>query len=158
MEAQKSLTCCFTGHRKIDAACLRPLSDVLDRTLESLIGCGFTVYRTGGALGFDTLAALTVLEKKERYPQLRLHLCLPCRDQTKQWGDWNREAYEYILANADEVSYATDTYRRGCMHDRNRMMVNGSQCCVAYCTTEEGGSAYTMQYAKAKGLDRKSVV
>lgn len=152
MEEQKILTCCFTGHRKIDDDRLRPLSEVLDRTIESLIARGFWVYRTGGALGFDTLAALKILEKKEKYPQLRLQLCLPCRDQSKKWGDWNREAYAYILQNADEVSYAVETYRRGCMHERNRKMVQGSQCCVAYCMSEDGGSAYTLQYAKEHDL------
>ena len=148
MEEQKRLTCCFTGHRTIDAEHMRPLSTLLDRTIESLIGCGYTVFRTGGARGFDTLAALSVLSKREKYPQLRLHLCLPCRDQAKQWNDWEREAYQYILANANEISYVTESYQRGCMHTRNRRMVEGSDCCVAYCTVEEGGSAYTLQYAK----------
>lgn len=152
MDESKELICCFTGHRNIDESQLSPLREVLNRTLESLIARGFLVYRTGGALGFDTLAALAVLEKKEKYPSLRLHLCLPCRDQSDRWGDWSQEAYGYILQNADEVSYTTEQYRRGCMHQRNRQMVQGSQCCVAYCTTEDGGSAYTLKYAKEHGL------
>ena len=40
-------------------------------------------YGAGGALGFDTLAAQTVLDMKKEYPQLRLILVLPCEDQTR---------------------------------------------------------------------------
>ena len=152
MEESNNLICCFTGHRKIEDGELLLLREVLDRTLEILIERGFWTYRTGGALGFDTLAALTVLQKKEKYPQLCLQLCLPCRDQSNRWGDWSREAYGYILENADEVRYTAEVYRRGCMHERNRQLVEGSQCCVAYCTTEDGGSAYTLRHAKEKGL------
>ena len=152
MDESKELICCFTGHRNIDESQLSSLREALDRTLETLIARGFFVYRTGGALGIDTLAALAVLEKKEKYPSLRLHLCLPCRDQSDRWGDWSQEAYGDILQNADEVRYTTEQYRRGCMHQRNRQMVQGSQCCVAYCTSEDSGSAYTLQYAKKHGL------
>ena len=141
-------TCCFTGHRTIAPATRTHLTALLNRTLDELIADGFCEFRTGGARGFDTLAALSVLSKREEYPQLRLHLCLPCRDQAKQWNDWEREAYQYILANANEISYVTESYQRGCMHTRNRRMVEGSDCCVAYCTVEEGGRAYTLQYAK----------
>ena len=144
--------CCFTGHRRIKSSDLHQLSELADRTVERLIGCGFVEFRTGGALGFDTLAALTVLEKKEKYPQLRLHLCLPCRDQNKLWADWDRTAYNFILQNADEISYVCETYQKGCMHERNRRMVDGSQCCVAFCTSEKGGSSYTLRYASEQGL------
>lgn len=151
MEEEK-LICCFTGHRKIPAEHLRQLPDLLDQTLERLIRRNIVVFRTGGAIGFDTLAALKVLEKKEQYPNIRLHLFLPCRDQDKGWSSINRSVYDEILSCTDEICYIQDRYSRGCMQERNRKLVDGSHCCVAYCTSEKGGSAYTLQYAKKKNL------
>ena len=146
------LICCFTGHRTIRAEHMRMLPQVLDRVLEGLIGRNMTVFRTGGAIGFDTLAALKVLEKKEKYPQVRLELILPCKDQTRGWNESNRRAYEYIRSRADSVVYLHEEYVAGCMLERNRKLVEGSHCCVGYCTTDKGGSAYTLRYAKQKGL------
>ena len=59
------LICCFTGHRRIRPEIMPELSALLDRVLDTLINDGVTEFRTGGAVGFDTLAALKVLEKRE---------------------------------------------------------------------------------------------
>ena len=64
MSESEVLICCFTGHRTIRAEHMLMLPRVLDRVLEGLIGRNITIFRTGGAIGFDTLAALKVLEKK----------------------------------------------------------------------------------------------
>ncbi len=144
--------CCFTGHRHIDSPKLTLLAEELDKVLDILIRGRVKTFRTGGAMGFDTLAALKVLEKKEQNPALFLELCLPCKDQTKGWNERNREAYDYILAHADKITYLHEDYTKGCMLERNRYMVEGSTYCVGYCTAEKGGTAYTMQYAKKKGL------
>ncbi|HIS50977.1 MAG TPA: DUF1273 domain-containing protein, partial [Candidatus Gallacutalibacter pullistercoris] len=39
-----------------------------------------------------------------------------------------------------------------CMHRRNRHLVDESGICVAYCVKPNGGTAYTVMYAKQKGL------
>jgi uncharacterized phage-like protein YoqJ len=59
-------TVCFTGHRQIPDEDYEALKDLLCRELEIQIQNGATHFRTGGALGFDTLAALTVLLLKKR--------------------------------------------------------------------------------------------
>ena len=57
-----SKICCFTGHRKINALSLQELSDRLEEKLIDLIeNEDFTEFRAGGARGFDSLAAVTVL-------------------------------------------------------------------------------------------------
>jgi len=152
MSQIEPLACCFTGHRSIGEPHIRRLPEMLDLVLESLIRRDITIFRTGGAIGFDTLAALKVLEKKERYPHVQLHLYLPCRDQTKGWNEANRSAYSYILSRADQVICLRENYTSGCMLERNRKMVQGSHCCVGFCTSERGGSAYTLRYAKEQGL------
>ena len=144
---KKISTVCFTGHRDINKSLAIYIPSALKSELCRLILLGATSFRAGGAVGFDTIAALCVLELKEIYPHITLDLILPCRDQTKGWNDENIRAYHYILSNADSVKYITDTYRAGCMHERNRALVEGSDVCVAYLERSSGGSAYTYTYA-----------
>ena len=151
MNEAVSNICCFTGHRNIPAAHLPALSGQLDRVLTTLIGAGITVFRTGGARGFDTLAALKVLEWRDRDPRVRLELILPCRNQTKGWEDFDRDAYGYVLEHADSVTVLHEHYQNGCMFERNRALVQGSLFCVAYCTSSAGGSAYTLNFARSEG-------
>ena len=40
----------------------------------------------------------------------------------------------------------------GCMHVRNRHLVDFSSYCICYQTKETGGTAYTVNYAKENGL------
>lgn len=146
-------TVCFTGHRSIaeDKAILIPRA--LDTVISGLIAMGAKSFRLGGAVGFDTIAALSVLEAKEKYPHITLDLILPCRDQAEKWDEHNVKAYNYVLERADSVSYVCDTYRRGCMYERNRRLVDGSDMVVAYLEKKDGGSAYTYRYAEEKGVE-----
>ena len=147
-----SRVCCFTGHRRIADDHILRLPEMLDSLLDELIADGVYTFKAGGAVGFDTLCALKVLEKKKTNEKIRLELCLPCHDQTKCWGNQDVFAYNYILAHADTIKYAEDIYTKGCMFKRNRMLVNGSDVCVAFCATAHGGTAYTCSYAKETGV------
>lgn len=149
---QDGFICCFTGHRVIAPTVLEQVSTVLDVVLDGLIAEGVTTFRTGGAMGFDTLAALKILDRREYLPRLVLELCLPCRDQTRGWQDIHQEYYQSILTRADRVRYVGEHYTRTCMQERNRMLVDGSRFCVGYCLRRSGGSAYTLQYAESQGL------
>ena len=113
---------------------------------------GVTLFIAGGALGFDTMAALEVLALRERYPEIKLRLAIPCENQTKGWKDKDVLIYEEIMSRADEVVYTSRAYTSGCMHIRNRYMVDSSDFCVAYMTKASGGTAYTVKYAEKKGI------
>ncbi|MBE6555475.1 MAG: DUF1273 domain-containing protein [Ruminococcaceae bacterium] len=144
--------CCFTGHRHIEKERQLPLMKALDRRLLLLAEGGVREFRAGGALGFDTLAALRVLFLKESRPEVRLSLVLPCRDQAKSWNERDRTLYGYILSRADEVRFLYDAYTPECMHARNRALVDGSHACVAYLTANRGGTLYTCSYALKRGV------
>lgn len=148
----KEKTCCFTGHRQIPAEYLPAISEKLRNTLLSYIKCGYRYFGTGGALGFDTLAAQTILNLKQQYPTIRLILVLPCKDQSNRWRDEDKDEYERIKALADKIVYTAERYYNGCMQRRNRHLVDGSSLCVCYLTKNYGGTAYTVAYAKEQGL------
>lgn len=147
-----SQTACFTGHREIPVLKVASLKRKLKKTLEELIAEGICYFGAGGALGFDTLAAQTVLDLRQQYPQIKLILVLPCLSQASSWSEKNKLMYEYIKEQADKVVYASQEYTRGCMHKRNRHLVDNSSVCVSYLTKETGGTAYTVNYANQKGL------
>ena len=146
-------TVCFTGHRFIRRNSALMIPTRLKAILEELITRGAYRFRAGGAIGFDTIAALCVLELKEKYPDIKLELVLPCRNQSASWTDYEKKVYNYILSAADSAEYVTDTYTNWCMHERNRRLVNESQVCIAYLTESRGGTAYTYNYALKKGLE-----
>lgn len=146
------MVCCFTGHRHIEKERAMALSAALDRCIADLYAEGYTEFCTGGARGFDTLAALRVLSFRRQHRECRLLLFLPCRDQAKGWPRGERILWEQILKEADEHRFAVESYTPACMHLRNRAMVEASDCCVAYLRENRGGTLYTCSYALKKGL------
>jgi uncharacterized phage-like protein YoqJ len=148
------MTVCFTGHRDLGTKEEKlALWNSLLSELERLIGDGATVFRAGGALGFDTAAALAVLEMKKTHPSIRLELLLPCKNQAAKWSKEQLSVYEDILSRADSYTYLSEHYYRGVMHARNRALVDGSDVCVAYLRKgASGGTAYTVDYATRRGI------
>lgn len=61
----RAKTCCFTGHRSLSGAEKLKAAVRLRRVIEEQIKAGIVFYGAGGALGFDTLAAQTVLDMKK---------------------------------------------------------------------------------------------
>ena len=150
IDAVEYKTCCFTGHRSLPANKLDDIRNLLARAVEELAQNGCLQFVSGGAVGFDTLAAETVIEQKKLNPNIRLFLLLPCRDQDAKWNMKDRLRYKKILDSADGVEYVCDTYITGCMHLRNKKMVERADICVAFCQKRGGGTEYTMDYAVEK--------
>lgn len=153
----KERTACFTGHRTIPFLQRRKIEKRTEEALIEAIKQGYRFFGAGGALGFDTLAAQTVLRLKKTYPQIKLILVLPCLSQTRGWRSEDIAEYERIKAAADKVVYTSQEYTRDCMFKRNRHLVDNSSLCIAYLTENTGGTAYTVDYARFKGLIIKNV-
>ena len=150
--SKKIRTCCFTGHSKIPPKQLETITRRLRESILKLIDDGYLYFEAGGALGFDTLAAQIVLDLRSEYPQIQLVLILPCLSQSSGWNEHDQTVYKNIKAMADKVIYTSREYTRGCMHKRNRHLVDNSSACICYLTEATGGTAYTVEYAKRKAL------
>ena len=148
-----SNTCFFTGHRSIKSKSKQLLADRVHLLCTELITKhNVTDFIAGGALGFDTLAELTVLNLKKEYPHIRLHLFLPCTDQTLRWNTYDKKMWESIRLLADDYTFITKTtYVDGCMQLRNEAMVDTARFGIAYCKRKFGGTASTVEYARQKG-------
>ena len=145
-------TCCFSGHRNILENEYSAIQKRLENEIITLIHQGVRYFGAGGALGFDTMAALAVLQLRKKYPQIKLILVLPCKEQPDRWSERDKKIYNQIRDAADKVVYTSEYYHRGCMHKRNRHLVDNSGICICYLTEKSGGTAYTVNYAEQKGL------
>jgi uncharacterized phage-like protein YoqJ len=159
MSERCETACCFTGHRKIPKHYLGRLYENLNLEISWLISHGITEFYAGGALGFDTIAELSVLRARRANPIVKLHLALPCMEQKKFWKQRDIEVYDYILSNADSVVYLSEHYHAGAMHKRNRYLVEKSAYCVCYYDRSNpdvingsSGTLYTVNYARKLGL------
>lgn len=146
-------TCCFTGHRIIPKQEYDDIKNRLVFEIEELISQGVIYFGVGGALGFDTLVAQTIINLKDIYSDIRLILVLPCIDQTKFWNSADIQTYEYIKKKADKIEYTSKYYTKDCMHIRNNHLVENSKYCICYLNKDYGGTFYTVNSAKNKGLN-----
>lgn len=149
----KKRTACFTGHRKIPAQEIKNIEKQLDEIIEKLYQNGVIFYGVGGSYGFDMLAELAVLRAKQRHSEIKLILVLPCSDQDKYWTEDNKAAFAEIKKQAAKIVYLSENYSKGCMHKRNRHLVDYSGYCIAYLNENSGGTAYTVDYAQQNGLE-----
>ena len=147
----KEITCCFTGHRSLGSDFTK---EKLKSAIENLIDKGVKVFIAGGALGFDTEAALEVLRQRKAGKDVQLHIYAPCSDQSSRFTFMQKLMYKKILKNADYVDMPDKTYFTGCMKIRNYKMVDNSSYVIAYYTGEfKSGTGQTVRYAQRCGLE-----
>lgn len=147
---------CFTGHRRISGD-IANLESKLYNTLENYIkNYGLTDFYAGGAVGWDTISALTVLKLRKVYPQIRLHMILPCsnKEQTKYMNVQQKENFYNILRFADSIEYVSQNYYNGCMKLRNARLVECADCCLCYFNPNNkySGTFQTVNMANKKNI------
>lgn len=156
-------TCCFSGHRpnklifgydEAHKACAA-LKVRLALEIGEMHKKGVTTFITGMAQGVDIWCSEIVLELKRAHPekQVRLAAIIPYKEQADRWPLDMYQRYFNILAAADEVRILHKEYTHSCMYERNRAMVDASAHLIAVFNGAPGGTKYTMDYARKKGLD-----
>lgn len=148
---ERARTCCFTGHRRLSKEKIGSILLRLNQAVDTLIAQGITDFISGGALGFDQMAASLVIAKKAIGNPLRLIFALPCKNQDEFWSADQKKLYCDLLAEADEVIYVSEAYTRGCMKKRNRFMVDRSAYCICAWLHPLSGSDQTIGYAGQRG-------
>ena len=147
----RSITCCFSGHRDIPQ--ISGIYSLVRQEILNAYNLGYRNFCAGGAIGFDTIAALNTLALRETdYPDIKLQLILPYKGQHLSWEKEKRDLYETILEKADSVEYVSDHYGKWCLFERNRRLVKRSSYCICYLTQTKGGTLYTIDLAKKNGL------
>ena len=150
-------TCCFTGHRPRSLYAYESEEAVFGKicaAVESAVADGYVDFLCGGCVGGDFLFADAVILARAAHPEkeIRLHFCLPCRDQAARWSREDRDRYSGYLEVADSVVCLSENYTAGCMVRRNRYMVERASLLIAAFNGSPGGTAYTVRYARKCGL------
>lgn len=144
--------CFFTGHRLIPDGEREELKIALENAIIDMIENGITVFICGGALGFDTLAAQTVLELKKEY-DIKLCMYLPCDSQHIEWEYADILEYNRINSSADEVFYVSRGEKSpALMKKRNKAMVEAADYGICYMKDRKSGTGQTVNMAEEKGI------
>lgn len=143
--------CAFTGHRRIEARHKGKIDDLVQRAIAFAYENGCRTFITGGALGFDTIAAKEVIRFKLYHPDARLEIIMPCRNQCEGWSKEQINLYEYTLANADFIECVSDEYTNSCMKERNLLLASKCDMMIAYVSKPYSGAAQTVRMASKEG-------
>ncbi len=144
-------TCFFSGHRnvKFTKEMKKQLKDMVADCAEK----GIHTYITGGALGFDTEAAIAVLECRKENPNIRLFVYIPHPEQSEKWPVMDQLLWDTINNMADRVEIISPAYTSECMKKRNYRMVDDADCGIVYYNgIFRSGTGQTVRYAEKCGL------
>lgn len=154
-------SCCFTGYRpqKFPFPLERGIPDYvtfenkLTDAVFSLPQEGCRTFYTGMAMGFDLIAAETVLLFRKLRPDagVRLIGVVPFRQQSLSFSAPWRERYNRVAALADEVVILGERYSPGCYQRRNEYMVDRSDLVITWFDGAPGGTRSTLRYAERCG-------
>ena len=159
---KKENALCFSGHRseklpntqdEMEKLKLK-LWEEIDKAIEN----GIDTFYFGACYGFDLLCADIVAKRKRVIKTsdskiIKLIAVTPFENQAIRWKESDRELYYDTLPHCDEVITLNTHYKQGCYHERNRYMVD--RCSKMICNYDggSGGTAYTVGYAIANGLE-----
>ena len=151
----RAVTACFTGHRpdKLSKGNLPLIGEALNRELAACIRGGRHRFICGMSRGFDLMCARAVIKAKWEYPNVFLELALPHADQADRWSEADKNAYQHIVERADPVTCLSPNYVRGCMHARNRYMIDNASLLIAYFDGTPGGTASTVGLAEKRNME-----
>ena len=142
-------SCALTGHRSLP----RDFdSNGLYDGLEALIKEGYDRFLCGMAAGFDLLALDCLVSLRAKY-RIQIEACVPFMGQENGFSLSEKKKYRELIPWCDVVRVLFPDYQNGCYLARNRYMVDRADLLFAYCTRENGGTAYTVKYAQNKGVE-----
>ena len=160
---EKTFGCCFTGYRPkkfpfpLDSGNGEYVAfeNSLIDAIAELAGLGYETFYSGMAMGFDIIAAECVLLLKKtpkfKNADIKLVCALPFLDQSDGYpADWKKR-YDGVIALADSTVIISNEYYRNCYFDRNRFLVDNSDCVVTWFDGSPGGTKNTLTYAKKAG-------
>ena len=148
----RETTCCFTGHRALPPETMNLVRQRAERAIRDLHTQGFRTFIVGGALGYDTMAAILLFQIRAELPDIRVVLAYPYEGFNSSWTREQWQAYRDRLLRYDEVVCVSEKASKYAYWSRDRYMVDRSSLCVGYCIDAASGTGYTMEYARQKGV------
>lgn len=149
-----NLICCCSGHRMIPPDQRDTLRVKFWDAALQVCGLGVTRFRVGGAIGFDALAAETLIELRNQFPHLDITLYKPFEGYFRGWSEGEIATYNKLLPLYNRIVVVCDPPPKSRSYaylKRDRYLVDGSTYLIAYCNKRSGGTAYTLRCAQKTG-------
>ena len=143
------MICALTGHRVLPKNFDK---NRLFDELEELIKAGCDKFICGMAMGFDLAALECLVTLRQKY-RFVIEACVPFNGQENTFPPAVQEKYRELITWCDIVRILYPEYQDGCYLARDRFMVDRADLLYACCSRERGGTAYTVNYAKKKGVE-----
>lgn len=152
--------CCFTGYRpqkfpfklKRGDEGFEQFENALFEQVLKLAEENCRVFYCGMAMGFDMIAAETVLAVKNAFSEpLKLICVLPFEAQGDSFSGGWKERFYCVLERADEIKILSKDYFSGCYQKRNKFMVDNSDYVITWYDGKKGGTRNTIDYALKRG-------
>ena len=151
------MTCAFTGHRQILPEHQALLNELIAVSIAHAYDLGCRKFITGGALGFDTAVAREIIHFRISHPDVVFSVYVPFIGQESGWSSSQRDAYNYIISNANEVKYISENYSNDCMKKRNKAMAEDCDMMIAYVYKPRSGSSQTLRMAEEMGREIRNL-
>ncbi|MFR9543555.1 MAG: SLOG family protein [Rikenellaceae bacterium] len=163
MEIIKEKTIAFTGNRsltspsglrgtQLERAICNKLYELLEREhLEN----GITSFLYGAAIGYDSLAAMVVLELRSKYPSISLVAVIPFEGQEAKFSSEQKHMYREILKQADRsIIISPNSFSNEAYHQRNDFLIANSSKMYGYHNGKpRSGTGSTMRKAGERGVE-----
>lgn len=153
------MVCAFSGHRpwrlpwgcREDSPQCMAVKLLMRQYIDRLAAEGYHHFMCGMALGADMYFAQTVLDCKRSAPSLVLEAVLPNAEQDTRWDTEFRTRYRLLLEQCDTVTVLECAYSQKSYLARNRYLVDHADLLMTLYDGGEGGTAYTVRYARQQG-------
>ena len=135
---------------------MQHLTEALRQALIAAIGRGKTTFLHGSMAGWDIICAEQVILLKQQYPNIQLVSIAPYQTgffsrETCWTPDWISRAREVFSRHDAGIKIAVH-YRSSIYYERNRTLAAHSAELICYWDSGCGGTKYTVERAKEKGL------
>lgn len=140
-----STTIAFTGHRSYRGEAESELRSLVER----LYSEGYRTFLSGMAPGFDLAAAISILQLRKQYHDIRLIAVVPYDGFRDMCHNADRALYDMVIDQADYIVTVSDI--RGTMGflQRNNYLIDNSSAVVAWWNGgKKSGTGYTVHRAK----------
>lgn len=151
--------CFFIGHRSFSPKYDRVAAKNLRLLIATLAEEGVTDFYSGGSPGWELFCERSVLILKQHYPQLKLHLVLPCPPwkQNVDWDDENKLSSSIILDAADSIEIISDNYTKESIKESNQRLAELGDICICYLYNSRSRTN-TAQTVRTARKAKKSVI
>ncbi|WP_336823405.1 DUF1273 domain-containing protein [Sporosarcina sp. USHLN248] len=131
------------------------IKKALENRLLPLIESGLEWMIISGQPGVETWAAETVIELQESYPDLKYAVITPFLEQEKNWNETKKDAYQFIVSNADFTTALTKRPYEAPWQfiERDKFLLRNSDALLIVYDEENEGSPKFMKKMAMKFAD-----